>query len=181
MNEALFHDVLAVLARRGSPAVLVGAIALAAHGIARATLDLDLLALDTGLLSPEPWRELLEAGVTVDVRRGDAEDPLAGVVRLTRSGQTPVDVVVGKHRWMEAVLARAGEVPFGERRVPIADAADLVVLKVFAGGPQDLLDAEVLLAGERGEALSSEVVARLSALPSRLRQAVKRLLARRRP
>lgn len=181
MNEALLHDVLALLARRGSPAALIGAIALAAHGIARATLDLDLLALDPGLLSPEPWRDLSKAGVTVEVHRGDAEDPLAGVVRLTRPEAPPVDVVVGRHRWMEGVLARAGTLSFGERRVPIVDAADLVVLKVFAGGPQDLLDAELLLVGQEGGTLRSEVEARLPMIPSRLRQAVRRLLARRRP
>jgi hypothetical protein len=180
VNETLLHDVLTLLARRGTPAALIGAIALAAHGIARATLDLDLLALDTGLLSAEPWRDLSKGGDTVEVRRGDAEDPLAGVIRLTRSGQTPVDVVVGRHRWMEGVLTRAGVLSFGERQVPIVDAADLVLLKVFAGGPQDLLDAELLLAGEKGEELRSEVEARLPVVPSRLRQAVRRLLARRR-
>ncbi len=180
MNETLLHDVLTLLARRGTPAALIGAIALAAHGIARATLDLDLLALDPGLLSAEPWRDLSEGGDTVEVRRGDAEDPLAGVIRLTRSGKTPVDVVVGKHPWMEGVLTRAGTLSFGERRVPIVDAADLVILKVFAGGPQDLLDAELLLAGERGEELRVEVEARLPVVPARLRQAARRLLSRRR-
>ena len=180
MNETLLHDVLTLLARRGTPAALIGAIALAAHGIARATLDLDLLALDTGLLSTEPWKDLSEAGDTVEVRSGDAEDPLAGVIRLTRSGKTPVDVVVGKHRWMEGVLTRAGTLSFGERRVPIVDAADLVILKVFAGGPQDLLDAELLLAGERGEELRVEVETRLPVVPARLRQSARRLLARRR-
>lgn len=181
MNETLLHDVLAVLGRRGSPAALIGAIALAAHGIARATLDLDLLALDAGLLSAEPWQALSESGVLVEVRRGDAEDPLAGVVRLTRSGQPPVDVVVGRHRWMEDVLARAGTLSFGGGLVPIVEAADLVVLKVFAGGPQDLLDAGLLLVGEAGTDLGSRVEARLPGLPGRLRQSVRRLLARHRP
>lgn len=179
MSEALFHEVLAILERRGSPAALVGAIALAAHGIARATLDLDLLVLDTGLLSPEAWRDLSEAGAQIEVRRGDAEDPLAGVVRLTRPGQTPVDVVIGKHRWMEDVLARTGTISLGGHPIPIVGAADLVVLKVFAGGPQDLLDAELLLVAEEGEALRAEVESRLPALPPGLRRSAKRLLAQR--
>ena len=80
-----------------------------------------------------------------------------------------------------AILARAGTLPFGGGPVPIVEAADLVVLKVFAGGPQDLLDAELLLAGETGPDLGSRVEARLPGLPSRLRQAVRRLLARRHP
>ena len=50
MNDALLHDVLGVLERRGTPAGLIGAVALAAHGIVRATLDYDLLVLDRGVL-----------------------------------------------------------------------------------------------------------------------------------
>ena len=55
------------------------------------------------------------------------------------------------------------------------------LLKVFAGGPQDLLDAELLLAGDGGEGIRSEVEARLPPLPRELQQATRQLLARRRP
>ena len=158
---------------------LIGGIALAAHGIARATLDLDLLSLDAGLLASTSWRELSEAGTRIEIRRGGADDPLAGVVRLTREGQTPVDVVIGKHRWMEGVLARSSALFFGDRKVPIVDAADLVVLKVFAGGPQDLLDADLLLAGDGCEGIRAELEARLPELPRRLQEATRKLLARR--
>ena len=43
----------------------------------------DVLSLDAGLLSPDAWHAL--AGATaIEIRRGDLEDPLAGVVRLSR-------------------------------------------------------------------------------------------------
>ncbi len=61
------------------------------------------------------------------------------------------------------------------------DAADLLVLKVFAGGLQDLVDAELLLAGERGDSIRADVEIRLPSLPHRLRRATKGLLNRRRP
>ena len=178
MNEALLDDVVAFLERRGSSTALVGAIALAAHGIARATFDLDLLALDSGLLREDAWTELEALGVTVEVRRGTHDDPLAGVVRATRGEETPVDVVVGKHRFLEDVLSRRGTLLVGGRSLPFVDAADLVVLKVFAGGPQDLLDAELLLAGAEGGAIRSAVEARLAALPRTLREDAARLLSR---
>lgn len=178
MNEALLDDVLALLERRGAVTALVGAIALAAHGIARATLDLDLLALDSGLLREDAWAGLEATGATVEVRRGTNDDPLAGVVRATRGEETPVDVVVGKHRFLEDVLSRRRTLLVGGRPLPFVDAADLVVLKVFAGGPQDLLDAELLLAGAEGVAIRSAVEARLPALPRALREDAARLLAR---
>lgn len=55
MNDALLHEVLDVLERRGSAAALIGAVALAAHGIVRATLDYDLLVLDRGALEAPTW------------------------------------------------------------------------------------------------------------------------------
>lgn len=178
MSEALLDDVVAFLERRGSSTALIGAIALAAHGIARATLDLDLLALDSGLLRQDAWAELEAKGVTVEVRRGTHDDPLAGVVRAKRGEETPVDVVVGKHRFLEDVLSRRRTILVGGRSLPFVDAADLVVLKVFAGGPQDLLDAELLLAGAEGGAIRSAVEARLASLPRALREDAARLLAR---
>lgn len=181
MSRELLRDVLFALARRGSPAALIGAVALAAHGIARATLSLDLLSLDHGLLADGSWRELSEAGTIVEVRCGDAEDPLAGVVRLTRPGQIPVDVVVGKQAFLGDVLARRRELPFDGGALPIVDAPDLVVLEVFAGGPQDLLDAGLLLSGDEGSAIRAELEGRLPSLPKRLQRAVRRLLARHGP
>lgn len=178
MNEALLDDVVAFLERRGDATALVGAIALAAHGIARATLDVDLLALDPGLLREDAWTELEAKGATVEVRRGTYDDPLAGVVRARRGEETPVDVVVGKHRFLGDVLARRRSLLVGGRSLPFVDAADLVVLKVFAGGPQDLLDAELLLAGAEGVAIRSDVEARLASLPRALRDDAARLLER---
>jgi hypothetical protein len=55
VNDALLHEVLDVLERRGSAAALIGAVALAAHGIVRATLDYDLLVLDRGALEAATW------------------------------------------------------------------------------------------------------------------------------
>lgn len=179
MNDALLHEVLDVLDRRGSAAALIGAVALAAHGIVRATLDFDLLSVETGLLAGEAWADLAASGAVVEIRRGDSDDALAGVVRISRAGEAPVDVVVGKRRFLEDVLARRRPLVVRGRRVPVAGGADLVIVKVFAGGPQDLLDAELLLAGEEGDALRAEVESRLPELPAGLRRDVEELLSRR--
>lgn len=73
---------------------------------------------------------------------GDAADPLSGLVRYPG-----VDVVVIAGAWAAGIVARAGAlaVTLDGVRVPVAEAADLVMLKLYAGGPLDLRDAELLL------------------------------------
>src|SRR5438093_341526 len=54
--------------------------------------------------------------------------------------------------------------------VPVATAADLVLLKLYAGGPQDAWDVEQLLAGPGRAALVAEVDAALGTLPEDTRR-----------
>ena len=58
---------------------LIGAAAMAAHGAPRSTLDLDLLTTDRRTLDESLWASLDQSETKVQVRRGDSEDPLAGV------------------------------------------------------------------------------------------------------
>ena len=128
---------------------------MASYGVARSTFDQDLLTLGAEALLPETWSRLGGAGVAVEIRRGDVFDPLAGVVRFSLTGSRPVDVVVGKLVWQREVLERATtSTPGG---IPVVRAADLILLKLYAGGPQDAWDIQQLLAGEDREALIAEV------------------------
>jgi hypothetical protein len=84
--------------RRGVRFALIGAGALAVHGVARSTFDLDLFTTDARVLDAALWAEVVRSGASVDVRLGDSEDPLAGVIR--RSGdERDVDVAVGRADW----------------------------------------------------------------------------------
>lgn len=152
---------------------LIGGMALGAHGVGRSTADADLLAVDRSLLQPERWDAARAAGLTVEVRRGDAWNPLVGVVRLGRRRSAPVDVVlVGD--WMAPMLRRtAPPVRIRGVTVPLLSAADLVLLKLYAGGPLDLRDVEALLL--RVPALAAIVEERLSGAPHSCRGAWARL------
>lgn len=156
------------LARQGVAHAVIGAAALAAHGVSRSTLDIDLLVHGRRCLRPALWRGLDEDGVLVEIRTGDAEDPLAGVVRLESPGDRPIDVIVGRSPWQRGVIARAAPVRLGRANVPIARAADLVLLKLYAGGPQDRWDIAQLLAGDA--AIVADVERELVKLPSRCRR-----------
>jgi hypothetical protein len=139
-SDALFVQVVSHLERASIPFALIGAGALAIHGVSRSTLDIDLLATDRRLLEPVFWA--LGSGVEVEVRRGDAADPLAGVVRCRAPNQRHVDIVIGKAAWQAALVARAEPLTRSGRAIPAARVEDLVLLKLYAGGSQDRWDIE---------------------------------------
>jgi len=161
----LLAAVSAHLASRGVAHALVGAGALAVHGVSRSTFDLDLLAVDGSVLDAAFWSALAAQGAQVDVRPGAGDDPLRGVVRLAQPGMRPVDLIVGRAAWQSEALARVSTTDVGGAAIPVVTRADLALLKLFAGGPQDAWDLHQLLAsGERG-ALVAEVEGRLGRLP----------------
>ncbi len=162
----LLERVAARLGERDVPFALIGAGALAACGVARSTFDHDLLVADAAVLDASFWAGL---GAQVDARRGDADEPLRGVVRIRREDERDVDVVVGRHAWQREVVERAS--PAGNRTpaVPVVQAADLVLLKLYAGGSQDRWDIEQLLAIDDDGAVARDVQARLAVLPQQAR------------
>lgn len=130
---------------------LIGAGAMSVAGYTRATQDLDLLVLDEKVFDSGFWAELRASGIKVEIRdgRSDPEDPLKGVVQIVDPNDEigAIDVVVGrKPRWQKPILARARRVPLGGREVAVATAADLVLLKLDAGGYGDQSDIRELLA-----------------------------------
>jgi hypothetical protein len=162
----LLERVTRLLDAHGIAHALIGAAALAAHGVARSTFDIDLLAADPRVLSAELWEPLRAAGAGVDLRRGDAADPLGGVARVEADGQRPVDVILGKWAWQARALQRAEHIGGGP---PVVAARDLVLLKLYAGGTQDLWDVRELLELPDAARLRAEVEDELPGLSPDLR------------
>lgn len=174
---SLLGTVSRLLADRGIDHAVIGAAALAAHGVARATSDLDLLVVDSICLGEAMWASARAAGAEVEIRMGDDSDPLAGVVRLCVEDQPQVDLVVGRASWQRAALARSRPRRIGDETVPVVEAGDLVLLKLFAGGPQDCWDVDQLL--DANPDLAAEVEPRLSSLPTECAALFRRILAAR--
>lgn len=63
--------------------------------------------------------------VEVEVRLGDFEDPLAGVIRFRFGNERPVDLIVGRHPWQTSLLERSELLDIGELRVAVPRSADL--------------------------------------------------------
>ena len=145
-------DIRSVLARITSALrearidhALIGGLALAAHGAARATVDLDLLA--DGDRAEDIDRLLRSFGYQC-LHRGEhaanyaSEDPVSG----------RVDFLFARHEIGRAMLVRATpHVAAGDAAVPVVDAADLIGLKVQASSNnprrrhRDMADIERLL------------------------------------
>jgi hypothetical protein len=165
---SLLGDTVQHLTAGAVDTAVIGGLALAAHGVARATLDADLLVVDRRVLEEAFWKGLA-GSASLRIVRGDADDPLAGVVRLADEAEA-VDVIVGRFEWQRAAIDRRMTVSVGDEVVPVVQRADLVVLKLFAGGPQDQLDVRLLHAADP-DGLSREMDSVLSALPTELRRA----------
>ena len=153
---------------------VIGAVALAARGASRSTFDLDLLVVERRVLYDDFWERARSAGAEIEIRTGDFDDPLAGVVRI--AGPEPVDIIVGKYRWQRDILTRAQPVLVRGLMLPIPRAADLVLLKLLAGGYRDIDDIRTLLRVS-GDVLVGEVSNAVEGLPAEMRERWARLLA----
>lgn len=163
----LLSRVVEHLGEASVPHALIGAAALAVRGIARSTFDIDLLTTERRVLDRGWWAPLVSAGIEVDCRSGDSDDPLAGVVRVAEAGQRPVDLIVGRYPWQARAVSRAEVTGDGP---PVVTAADLILLKLFAGGAQDLWDVRELLRQPGAEAVAADVEAGLVDLPAAMRE-----------
>lgn len=147
------REMFAGLARHDVDYVIVGGIAMQAHGGQRLTQDLDIAIAASG----ENLTRLAAALVDLDARilgpdgRRSASTP--GVALLGSSDQWHL---VTAHGLLDVVTlpahlgpfdemrARAHETPLGDLLVPVAHRDDLLEMKRAAGRPQDLADIRLL-------------------------------------
>lgn len=146
-NLQAAEHVASLLAANDVPAVVIGAVALAAYRYVRHTEDIDL-----GVDADLPKMRVLAAalrdeGFIVDFHEPDGDDPLGGVIDV--SGPFGLIQVVSFADRFPAVIrdALAGDDvrirPGSELRlVPIAQ---LVALKLYAGGSRSKSDIVELL------------------------------------
>lgn len=163
---SLLSEVAELLEQAEVSCCLIGAAAMAAHGVPRSTLDLDLLTTDRRVLDRSLWEALRDDDVEVRIRPGDLHDPLAGVVRLTASDERAVDVIVGRFSWQAEIVSRARPVSLPEVELAVAEPADLILLKLYAGGPQDRWDIQQILLAQGLNELRQSVEDQLAGLPT---------------
>lgn len=145
------EKIAAILARAGVDSALIGAVALAAHGYARSTEDLDFATgVDPHQLD-DIAGSLRREGFTVEVSEPDENDPLGGVLRVSAEGIDRIEIVNfcnppagGFPALVEAALREA--IPFREGApLRVVTLPHLVVFKLYSGGRKSKNDVFELL------------------------------------
>jgi hypothetical protein len=142
--RSVLLEIHTALRDAGIAHALIGGLALAAHGAGRATIDLDLLA--DGDRADDVDRILRERGYESLQRTTHVANYVAASPERGR-----IDVLFARRAYGRAMLARAAPHTILGAAIPVADAADLIGLKVQASSNDpsrrylDLADIERLL------------------------------------
>lgn len=144
----LLLDAVDVLKAQGIKYAVVGALAASVHGAVRGSVDADVLIaapVQEAMSIDEAFRR---AGFESALSRGDPEDAIPAVIELTDAFGNRVDALVGLRGLDPQVFARTVEVPFHGSTLEFIGREDFIAMKVFAGGPIDLQDAERAIAAD---------------------------------
>ena len=145
MNED-FLDILRALCATGARFLVVGAHALAGHGVPRATGDIDVWVAADAENAVRVFRALAQFGAplgSLGVSAADFE-ALDSVVQI---GLPPrrIDVLTGLSGVaFDAAWERRVSFLFSDLSVPVLGRDDLIANKGAAGRPKDLADIAVL-------------------------------------
>jgi hypothetical protein len=123
---------------------LIGGFAVSTWGIPRATQDIDF-AVAIGAVDPQRLAEFMDGRY----EPGEADDPLRGVVHATIDvgpEAVSVQLVLFPPVLTTLTFRHIETVSILEQEVPVVSWQALVLLKIYAGGPQDKLDARQILA-----------------------------------
>ena len=148
MNED-FRDILAALLEAEARFLVVGAHALAVHGVPRATGDLDIWVDRHPMNAANVWQALTRFGAPVaalGVSRADLEAPGA-VIQIGLPPRridilTEITGVEFGAAWPERVVSRVAGLD-----VPFLGRAELIANKKAIGRLRDLADLEALEGG----------------------------------
>lgn len=147
-NLRVAERVAAILASHRIPAVVIGAVALAAHRYVRFTEDIDL-AVNADLATLRTVAEALRhEGFAVELREPDGDDPLGGVIDV--SGPFGLVQVVNYGERFPAViddaLREAAVVVRPGSSLRVVPLPHLIALKLYAGGFKSKADIVEVLA-----------------------------------
>jgi hypothetical protein len=145
-----FRDVLTELVRAGARFLVVGAHALSAHGVPRATADLDIWVDPDPANADRVYAALAAFGApleTLGITRADFQRPAIvtqfGLPPLRIDVMTSVSGLTFDDAWRTHIVGSIEGV-----RVPILDRASFIRNKRASGRTKDLADLELLRADD---------------------------------
>ena len=144
MISSDFKDILSVFDALKVKYLVVGAHAMAFHGVARSTGDIDLWVKCDADNSEKVFRALAEFGAPMgELDKSDFELP--GTVFQIGEAPYRIDILTAIDGVMfdEAYEAR-GTVEIAEISIPVISKHHLILNKTTVGRPQDLVDVQLL-------------------------------------
>lgn len=160
-SALLLLDVVDVLNRLGISYAVIGATAATVHGAMRASMDADLVVSIAHAQAVELESTLKSQGFATELNRGDFDDPIPGMLRISDSHENRVDLLLGLRGLESQAYSRAIDVPFEGQTLRFIGVEDFIAMKLFAGGPVDVLDATRALMAKRS-ALNLDLLRRLA-------------------
>ncbi len=155
----VYGQLLTALRSTATPYAFMGALGAIAWGRPRATTDLDLVVVCDG----GQFRKLSDALLAAGFERGkgvgsaDPSDPLDDIA-IFWAGANPavrVDLFIAKLDFEREVVASALEARLFGVSVKVARPEAMLVYKLLAGRPKDLIDVESIL---ESRALAKQVI-----------------------
>lgn len=160
-SALLMADVARILAARGVRYAVIGAMAAAVHGVVRASLDADAVVALQIREAQALQQTLIEMGYAANLRIGDVDDPIPGLLEIKDRHGNRVDLLVGLRGMDPELLSRTRQVSLADAVLDIVGREDFIAMKAFAGGPVDLADARAVIELDR-ESLDLELLRRLA-------------------
>lgn len=138
----LLLDVVALLDEKRVAYGVVGALAASVYGSIRATTDADAIVSVPHSRLTGLEKMLRNAGFAVELRRGDSDDPIPALFSISDKFGNRVDLLGGLRGLDPEAFDRTMPVTFSGTTLRIMGREDFVAMKCFAGGPQDIADAQ---------------------------------------
>ena len=133
---------------------VLGGLAVSTWGVIRATEDIDIIAdsepnpIRSPALRAKIKERLEDLGGSVEWRVGGYDDPIPLLLRVELSPafrRVRADILWAHKPWQREAVQRAIGVDVEGTTIPVLHPEDLILMKLDAGGPQDLLDVKELL------------------------------------
>lgn len=140
-------DVVDLLSELGIRYAVVGAFAAAYYGVPRATVDADTVVWlqGSGKSDRDVKNHLLARGCNVELKRGDIEDPILKSLVVKDKHENRMDILLGVRGMDPQARDRCVSGSLLGSSIRIIGAEDLIAMKMFAGGFQDLEDVRGIL------------------------------------
>jgi hypothetical protein len=143
----LLLDALELLNQLGVPHAIIGAFAVAFYGVPRFTDDADAAVWlgGTPISGHDLVQRLSDLGYRAELRKGDPDDPISVIILIEDQFENRVDLILGIRGMDSKAVDRCTSGQLLDCSVRILGAEDLIAMKLFAGGVQDLEDVRGIL------------------------------------